>query len=123
MSLFELGLTETQVLQKVCDLLKERDPTFPARIPLTIPTTNYVLSGESFEVFFKLSSGDTANMVVFLEAVHKGKLAKETLIELIENQIALPQELKDKKQVYSIDRRKYLQQANMLLSKLKSLPC
>jgi hypothetical protein len=122
MSLAELLLTEDQALQKVYTLLRERDPTFVAKMPLTIPTTNYVLSGESFEVFFKLSSGDTANMVIFLEAVHRKDLDGKTLIELIENQIALPQELKTQKQVHSKDRRTHLQQANMLLSKLKSLP-
>jgi hypothetical protein len=122
MALSEQGLTEDQVLQRVCDLLKERDPTFPQKIPLTIPTTNYVLSGESLEAFFKLSSGSIANMVIFLEAVYRKDLDGKTLIELIENQISLPQELNDKKQVHSKDRRKYLQQANKLLSKLKSLP-
>ncbi len=128
----EQGRTETQVLQWVCDLLKERDPTFPTRIPLTIPTTNYVLSGESFEVFFKLSSGDTANMVIFLEAAYREvnvreksgetKLIGYKLMELIDNQIALPDKLKAQNKVSSKDRRKYLQQANTWLAKIKSLP-
>jgi hypothetical protein len=123
MALSEQGYTEAQVLQQVYSLLRTRDPTFPAKIPLVIPTTDYVLYGKSFEAFFKLSAGSIADMVIFLEAVHRGNLPGETLIELIQNQLALPDKLKDKKQVYSIDRRKYLQQANMLLSKLKSLPC
>jgi hypothetical protein len=118
----EQGLTEAQVLQRVCNLLKERDPTFLISRPFAIPGTDYGLFGKSLEAFFKLSSGSVANMVIFLEAVHRGNLAKEALIELIENQIALPKELEDKKQVHSKDRRKYLQQANMILSKLKSLP-
>jgi hypothetical protein len=126
MSLAELGLTEDQVLQTVYTLLRERDPTFVDKMPLTIPTTKYVLSGESFEAFFKLSSGSIANVVIFLEAVHRGKLAKETLIELIENQIALPNkltaQLKNGKQVHSIDRRQHLVEATKLLEKLKSLP-
>lgn len=127
MSLAELGLTEDQMLQKVYTLLRERDPTFVDKMPLTIPTTNYVLSGESFEAFLKLSSGSTANMVIFLEAAHReviveNKPIQETLIRLIENQIALPQKLKTQKQVHSKEHRVYRQQADMLLSKLKSLP-
>jgi hypothetical protein len=127
MALSEQGLTEDQVLQKVYDLLRTRDPTFPARIPLSIPKTDYVFLGGRFEAFFKLSSGSIANMVIFLEAAHRtviidDKPIQETLIELIENQLALPDKLKTQPQVYSKDRRKYLQQANMLLSKLKSLP-
>jgi hypothetical protein len=89
----EQGLTETQVLQRVCDLLKERDPTFLISRPFAIPGTDYGLFGKSLEAFFKLSSGSIANMVIFLEAVHRGKLAKEALIELIENQLALPDKL------------------------------
>ncbi len=128
MALSEQGLTEAQVLQKVYDLLRTRDPTFPARIPLSIPKTDYVFLGERFEAFFKLSSGSIANMVIFLEAAHRGviiegKPIKGTLIELIENQLALPDKLKAQPQVYSKDRRKYLQQANTWLAQIKSLPC
>jgi hypothetical protein len=122
MALSEQGYTEDQVLQKVYTLLRERDPTFVAKMPLTIPTTNYVLSGESLEAFFKLSSGDTANMVIFLEAVHSKNLSGETLIDLIKNQIALPDKLKAQNKVSSKDRRIYLQEANILLAQIKSLP-
>jgi hypothetical protein len=128
----EQGLTGAQVLQRVCNLLKERDPTFLIKTPLTIPNTNYTVFGRRFEAFFKICSGSIANMVILLEAAYREvnvrersgetKLIGYKLIELIENQISLPQELNDKKQVHSKDRRKYLQQANMLLSKLKSLP-
>jgi hypothetical protein len=118
----EQGLTEAQVLQRVCDLLKERDPTFLIKTPLTIPNTNYTFFGRRFEAFFKICSGSIPNMVIFLEAVHKGKLAGKTLIELIENQIALPDKLKAQNKVSSKDRRIYLQEANILLAQIKSLP-
>jgi hypothetical protein len=61
-------------------------------------------------------------MVIFLEAVHSKNLSGETLIDLIKNQIALPDKLKAQKQVHSKDHHVYRQQADKLLSQLKSLP-
>jgi hypothetical protein len=132
----EQGLTEAQVLQRVCNLLKERDPTFLIKTPLTIPNTNYTVFGRRFEAFFKICSGSIANMVILLEAAYREvnvrersgetKLIGYKLIELIENQIALPDklsaQLKDRKQVDSKDRRQYVVKATKLLKTLKSLP-
>lgn len=132
MAIADADLTEDQVIQKVYDLLKEKGITLPKTIPLTItiPTTTYLLSGDTLEAFFKLSSGSIANMVIFLEAAYRRhqirdksgeeKPVGEILIKLIDNQVILPQELAKKENVFQRERRQYLIDATKILTKIKS---
>lgn len=132
MSIADADLTEDQVIQKVYDLLQEKEITLSRTIPLTItiPTTTYLLSGQALEAFFKLSSGSIANMVIFLEAAYRKHLVRdksgiskpvgEILTQLIKDQIELPEKLKNQSNVFHRERREYLIEATRILSQIKS---
>jgi hypothetical protein len=143
MTLPELEFSEQDALEALFKYLREKDQTFSKTEPLRIPNTDYILFFEAnqeknkvFKAFFKICSGSITNMVIFLEAAYREvnvreksgetKLIGYKLMELIENQIALPDkltaQLKDGKQVDSRDRRQHVVEATKILEKLKSLP-
>lgn len=87
MAILESGLTEDIVIKRIHVLWKKLNPEYQPPLKLTIPGTNYLLTGLSLDAFFSLCSSQDPTiprMVTLLEAVRAGKIKAQMLTKLIE---------------------------------------